>query len=842
MGLSAVMPALWIAIRRAYRRRSGIHWRIGFLILRRFIKLSEALCRLGHLSQVRVHRARLFSRRSVCGQCQLMSIPRPVSPLHIQPVNPSLPDAGSPELSSATVSQTLVSLRQKLNHAPELLAEVAAELEQLQCWQQDLEWLHVCQQHSHFLIATVDMATLRLQALNDQFHQLLKGLSRPEEATATGYDLLAVLPETDQHALRQRYRRHVLYAVLQAYGIDSPGFERLLNESVVVQLPDPDGLPPRSLELWFRQGNLRILPSDELAQHLHGLGLDITQPNAEASQVLKLASMAAVEEQFEIHRCSMEGHLLLEGLEISERQTIHDLTQLLIDRESILQPAKFQRVNHLMRSLFRADNSLILSAENEQARLFMGLDQTEWTTKAYAMPSLQDSYFLKAAEANQILNIPDLTIDTPTTCEQDVQATGARSLLIIPLVMKSTVQGSTLQSKLVGLVGLTSDRPYHFDRVDYRNAQDLIPALTAAVRHAIQRRFNNIHPAVEWRFAQEAERRSWGLPPEPIIFNTVYPLYGISDIRGSSEERNRAIQSDLLTQFQLGLNVIEAVCETTSTAFGHQLKLDLEEQVAHLQQGITVDAEVTQTRYLKERLESHFSYFRQCSPEAHAAVEAYLAACDPVQGCVYQARARYDQTIQQINGLLRETWARWQTKMQQVIQHYCDIEATDGIDHMIYAGASIDPNFCTFHLHSLRYDQLRAVCDCARTSFDLKAQLKTDLDITHLVLVQATTVDIFHDETTERLFDVRGTRDTRYEIVKKRIDKAMDTDSQTRITQPGKLTLVYSTAEEWEEYKQYFRYLAREGWIGEEIEFGLVEPLQGVTGLRFARVQVLPAS
>jgi hypothetical protein len=90
------------------------------------------------------------------------------------------------------------------------------------------------------------------------------------------------------------------------------------------------------------------------------------------------------------------------------------------------------------------------------------------------------------------------------------------------------------------------------------------------------------------------------------------------------------------------------------------------------------------------------------------------------------------------------------------------------------------------------------------------------------------------------LFDVRGTRDTRYEIVKKRIDKAIDEATQARITQPGMLTLVYSTEEEWIEYQRYFRYLMREGWIEPPIEQGMVQPLQGVSGLKYARVKILP--
>jgi hypothetical protein len=102
------------------------------------------------------------------------------------------------------------------------------------------------------------------------------------------------------------------------------------------------------------------------------------------------------------------------------------------------------------------------------------------------------------------------------------------------------------------------------------------------------------------------------------------------------------------------------------------------------------------------------------------------------------------------------------------------------------------------------------------------------------------TIDIFHDENTEKIFDVQGSRDTRYEIVKKRIDKGVDLETGDRITAPGMLTLVYSTDDEWKEYEHYLDYLQREGWIAPEILSGSVAPLQGVDGLRYARVQVLP--
>ena len=44
--------------------------------------------------------------------------------------------------------------------------------------------------------------------------------------------------------------------------------------------------------------------------------------------------------------------------------------------------------------------------------------------------------------------------------------------------------------------------------------------------------------------------------PEQIVFGDVYSLYGLSDIRGSSDERNRSIKEDLLDQLQLAHSVV----------------------------------------------------------------------------------------------------------------------------------------------------------------------------------------------------------------------------------------------------------------------------------------------
>jgi hypothetical protein len=798
------------------------------------------------------------------------------------------PDAPEkPVRHRPSISQRLRRLATQFPQSP--------EVQQLQQLVQQVDWLSYFQRCSKLLVAVIEPTTLTLCYANDYFCQLtgigLDGSTSENGVGNLGNALHQLLSESDNAAVQHLYVRHLLYLVLRDfYQFNSQGC-RLLDTPVMLSLQSPLYAEPRYVEFWLRSEQLTITRLDSHIDEFSDLDLQQMTREELEQKLIDPNQLRQLEQRLQLKNYRVEGWLLLEGADVTERETIRRITQLLIDQDSILQAEKFREVDRQMRSLFRANNTVVLNIEANQTRLFTGSISAELDQNIYSLDSIRNSHFMQAVQSNQVLAVPDLAKDCRTEGGQKLLNLGVRSLLLIPLVpqvgqvsgagcQESGKQGtedggqgengeterrgdaedsiqnskfkvqnslssiSSSRPPVVGLVGLMSDRPNHFDALDCRHAEQLIPAFTTALidaqRQLVQRSFiTSIHPAVEWRFLQEAERRSLGLPAEPILFTEVYPLYGISDIRGSSDERNRAIQADLLEQFQLGLAVVKAACACRETALGEQLHQDMLEHVHQLQAGVTVDAEVSCIRYLRDNLETYFDYFAQCGEGAIAAIEAYQSACANDHQCIYNARASYDETIGKINALLRETWDRWQMKMQQVSPHYCDTEATDGIDHMIYAGQSIDPKFGTFQLRSLRYEQLRAVCACARTAFSIQEKYQTDMQVTHLVLVQDATVDIFHDEKTERLFDVRGTRDTRYEIVKKRIDKALDERTQIRITQPGMLTIVYSTNEEWEEYQRYVRYLTREGWTEAEIEQGAVQPLQGVNGLKYARVRVL---
>ncbi|MBT8267145.1 MAG: GAF domain-containing protein, partial [Bacteroidia bacterium] len=83
------------------------------------------------------------------------------------------------------------------------------------------------------------------------------------------------------------------------------------------------------------------------------------------------------------------------------------------------------------------------------------------------------------------------------------------------------------------------------------------------------------------------------------------------------------------------------------------------------------------------------------------------------------------------------------------------------------------------------------------------------------------------------------TYNARYEVVKKRVDKAYIKGSEERVTEKGKLSIVYSQKEDEEEYMNYVRFFQHKKMLSDDAEIVELEDLQGVTGLKAIKVSIL---
>ena len=120
----------------------------------------------------------------------------------------------------------------------------------------------------------------------------------------------------------------------------------------------------------------------------------------------------------------------------------------------------------------------------------------------------------------------------------------------------------------------------------------------------------------------------------------------------------------------------------------------------------------------------------------------------------------------------------------------------------------------------------------------IQQELSSTIEVASLILVYNTPISV-HFRMDEKQFDVEGAYNARYEIIKKRVDKAHIKGTNERITQPKKLVIVYSQEQDAQEYRMYLEYLVHKGYIYENIEDLELEDLQGVSGLRALRAEVL---
>jgi hypothetical protein len=176
---------------------------------------------------------------------------------------------------------------------------------------------------------------------------------------------------------------------------------------------------------------------------------------------------------------------------------------------------------------------------------------------------------------------------------------------------------------------------------------------------------------------------------------------------------------------------------------------------------------------------------------------------------------------------------------QRMFPHYFEKQKTDGVDYQMYVGAGLVENgrvdpLC---LKNLRLWQLMVTCGIAVRAHQLRDRLPIPLETTHLILVQHAPLSI-RFRFDEKRFDVDGAYDIRYEIVKKRIDKALVQGTAERVTQPGKVAIIYTQPGEALEYRAYIEYLQSIGYLTGSVEQLELGELQGVQGLRALRVQV----
>jgi len=550
--------------------------------------------------------------------------------------------------------------------------------------------------------------------------------------------------------------------------------------------------------------------------------------------------------------------------------TIVNLTDVTIDDaiselkttllfEEVNEAEELQKLQEIFRSIYKISDlkvgftvfnrrdMVFEKMENEEAKSFILDDKmvndcdTGICERGFQRLIDDNSYFT-------ISNVDNYIKKNNNLLAKNLKKNNVKSCLLAPIAKNG---------KLLGILELASERKNELNSINAIKLDDILPYIITTVERnrndfenrvkaVIQSECTSIHPSVLWVFEKEAKKFIKDLDKDglasfkDVSFKDVYPLYGQIDIVASSEARNDAIKKDLLDQLDIILDIIKKAYDIEELPIYDQVKYRISDFKEELQNKLNASSEQKVFNLLKKEVNPLMSHLKKQSDDIKQLVEDYTEMLNPETGLVYNHRKKYDETVQQINRTMSRYIDKKQVQAQGIYPHYFERYKTDGVDHNMYIGASMANKrpFNKVYLFNLRLWQLSTMCEMENRFYQLQENTPIRLEAASLILVYNSTMSIRY-RMDEKKFDVDGTYNARYEIIKKRIDKAFVKGTEERVTQKGKMTIVYSQSSDEREYLQYIKYLQAKNYFGEDIELLELEDVQGVVGLKAIRVNVL---
>lgn len=554
---------------------------------------------------------------------------------------------------------------------------------------------------------------------------------------------------------------------------------------------------------------------------------------------------------------AFHGFALGQLIDITDEEALSRLKFGLLEPDAVVDPEKINQLQNNLRTYFGLSNLRlgITALDYPKGNAILHKYKIRFDFLAHQHECLlneenKNSIYEKACKYREVLLIEDIAQVSPMTpIERDLLREGIRSILVAPLFSKD--------KQVIGLLEIGTPNAYElnsFLEVKFKSIISLFAIAIERSRNEIDNRieaivreqYTAIHPSVEWKFVETSyqllekrEKDPRNAVVDPIVFQDVYPLYGQADIVGSSVKRNYGIQADLIDNLERVKKVLHRGVKIAGFPLLHQYLMYADQNQQALENEFNSSDESRIVEWLHEDVHPLFMELGKRYPDISDAIATYFSSLDSELHIVYRERKAYEQSVTKLNNSIGNYLEGQQKLAQQIIPHYFEKYKTDGVEYDMYVGQSLlnKGSFNPMHLKNLRLAQLIDMCEIARLVKKLQPSLPVSLDTAQLVFVYNTPLSIrFRND--EKQFDVDGAYNVRYEILKKRIDKSLIEGTEERLSQSGKVAIVYLQEKERQEYLEYCEFLRYKGYIKGEVEDLLLGKLQGVQGLHALRISV----
>lgn len=630
------------------------------------------------------------------------------------------------------------------------------------------------------------------------------------------------------------------------------GYDLSFKRPFFYEIPDKNGVM-RYYKILYNADFIEITPNEN--------AVNIT-PEDYDQLIDGFEDLELWKAKFPPNSYDFKGFVISNIFDVTDDQSISNIKSSLLGKGKRKDEAFMEDFHEIFRSLLGIkDINVGFSIYNKDDDSFVRVYGTGMTS--YLLNELEASYckdalcewsynrLLKEKKYFTISNVKNMYEDSD--CDEPhikvLYEQGIQSAIFAPIAN---------DEGLMGILEIVSEQPRVLNSVNANKLVDVMPFIVSAVERSkaeeenlveaiIQKECTSIHSSVHWKFVQEARnyiKKQYQTGESPtfkkIAFDNVYPLFGQIDVKGSSNARNEATQKDLSLQLSLAEKILNKTLQKKSLPILEQIKFQVNEYCNDLRSNFKVDSEHAISVFLKDEVKPVFELIAQTEPDIKEDIEDYFSKIDEDLNVIYFYRKHYDDTVKLINTNMSSLLDEKQLEAQEMYPHFFERFKTDGVEHNMYIGESItkQDSFNTIYLYNLRLWQLQVMCEMENSYYQNQHEYPISLDVASMVLVFNQPLSI-RFRMDEKRFDVDGTYNARYEVVKKRVDKAFIKGTEERITEKGKLTIVYSQKEDEDEYKRYISFLQSKNVLDKDMEVLELEDLQGVTGLKALRVSIL---
>ncbi|WP_211222968.1 GAF domain-containing protein [Salinimicrobium terrae] len=629
------------------------------------------------------------------------------------------------------------------------------------------------------------------------------------------------------------------------------GYDLDFSRPLYYDIPDQNGIL-RHYRIELDSDFMELEPNDK--------AIEITKDDVD-ELIQNIENVELWKQKFPPKSWIFKGFTIISLTDVTVDDAISDLKTTLLQRNTSGKE-EMEKFEEIFKSIYKIPNLRVgFTMYNDQESTFermMGNRSPSFLLQQKkgvdCKGALEEEAYQKLVREHNYFSIPDVTKFSAKSSKNLLAASlvdaGVKSAIIAPIAKNNI---------LLGLLELVSYEKNELNSINATKLEDILPYIVTAVERSkaefenrvkavIQSECTSIHPSVLWIFEKEARKFIRDLDEDglasfkDITFEDVYPLYGEIDIVASSEARNEAIQKDLLDQLQLITGIVCEAEEIENLSIYEQVKFRIKEFEDDLAGSLSTSSEQKVFNLLQREINPVLDHIEKQSQQLKEKVGVYRENVNSETGIIYNHRKHYDEAVQQINRTMARYIDRRQIDAQEIYPHYFERYKTDGVEHNIYIGASLANNkakpFDEVYLFNLRLWQLSTMCEMENRFYQIQENMPLKLEAASLILVYNTTLSIRY-RMDEKQFDVDGTYNARYEIIKKRIDKANVKGSEERVTQKGKIAIVYANRKDEREYLRYIKYLQSKKYLGEKVEKLELEDVQGVIGLKAIRVEVL---